>query len=190
MPLLASASEVEEPIAEAIEQKVITSDHNFNFKLNALIIFFGLGDLSLEYKLTPNITLGGSLIFGGFTQKSVNQIYEFDIRTFGGNIKANYYFHGAFKDSFYISSRFGTFDFDVKLKNSTIPVSSEFDSTYIGASLGYAWHWSNINFSVGAGYNHSFEDDEALIKVDNLSGTTTVRVNYNLILDAALGITF
>ena len=120
----------------------------------------------------------------------MNKVNEFDVSALGGNIKATYHFSEALEDSFFISSRLGTFDFNVELKNSPFKVSSNFKSHYIGASLGYAWHWDYINLSVGAGYNHSFEDSEAEVNIDNISGTTTVKVNYNLILDASIGITF
>lgn len=188
-PLTSFSSEIDEPKAEVISEESI-SDHNFNFKVNVLGIVFCLGDVSLEYKLNPNFTISGSLLFGKFTQKSSNEIYEFDIKTFGGNMKGTYYLSEAFKDSFFISAAAGTLDVDVKLKNSNIPVSSEFSSAYIGANLGYTWHWENLNIGLGAGYNHSFEDDEAKIKIDNIVGTTTVQVHYNLILEASLGITF
>ena len=189
LPITGFSSEADLPKTEVISEESI-SDHNFNFKVNVLGIAFGLGDVSLEYKLNPNFTITGSLLFGQFTQKSNNKTYEFDIKTFGGNVKGTYYFSKTFKDSFYLSASAGTLDVDVKLKNSNIPVSSDFSSAYIGANLGYAWHWKHLNIGIGAGYNHSFEDDEAKIKIDNIVGTTTVQVHYNLILEAALGVTF
>ncbi len=162
--------------------------NNHNFKINSVGLFINLGDISYEYRLSQHLTFGGSVLVGKFETKS--GIYDFDIKTSGGNLKANWYYNDALSDSFYTSLYGGVLSFNVELKNSSTDANLSFSTPYIGAMTGYTWFWDHFNFSFGLGYNHAFEDDEAEIKVDGVSGTTTVRVHTKLALEVAFGWSF
>ncbi len=172
------------------ESSDLNLNKKFNLKTNVANIAFGIYNLSLEYKLSPNISMSAMGIVGSFEQKSNDKTYTFEVETLGGNLMLNYHLNEVYTNSFYASAFAGYLSIDVELKDFVIPASASIDTPYVGAEIGYVHYFRRFNITLGAGGSKTFKDEETEIQIGNFSGKAKVQVHLNYHLNASLGYVF
>ena len=163
-----------------------------NFRFNPIVVLLGGLSASLDFRISPQWTLGPELGFINYKLTSNNGPTEdTSLRSFSLGARANWFKSGTFTDSLYISPFLTYAIARAKLSDNGNSFSNTADGVFAGAMAGYAWFWESFNVMLGGGLtlpiNHS------KVEVENTTGTKTdayINGSGLIVFECSLGWTY
>jgi hypothetical protein len=175
------------PIKAKIKKKK-KKKKKFDIRFSPLVLAIGAIDTEFNYKVAKKVTVGPMLRY--FNAKDIlGSGIDLGLSDFG--VRSYFNFNGAFKDGFYVSAfiRYAI----ISLK--TADAEADLTKINMGASLGYLWQWSYVNFAIGVGYQANFNEELTLKTRGGGGEKETIKpedsdITKGLVLDFALGVSF
>lgn len=160
-------------------------EKKFDIRFSQLVLAIGAIDAELNYKVTKKVTVGPMLKYFN-AEDILGSGFDLNVSDFG--VRSYFNFNGAFKDGFYAS----TFIRYAIISIKTADAEANLTHINMGASLGYLWQWSYINFAMGVGYQANV-NEEMTLKAGGEEGAIKPEdsnITKGLALDFALGVSF
>lgn len=168
-----------------------SSGDSMNFRFNPIGLLIGAVDVSLDFVVTDEWTLGPQFSYVDFSLNSSSGFTnKVEVSGIGGGLRGNWFYNGVFTDGFYVGPGLTYTNVSAKVSNATESAEGSVSSVVASALFGYGWFWDSFNILLGGGFATILSNPK--VKVVESNGTTTEYEarKGGLALEFSLGFTF
>lgn len=167
------------------------ADDNSNFRFGPILLIVGLVDVSMDFAVAPNWTVGPTLKYWHFNLSSDASLStDYTIDAIAGGVRANWFNNGIYTDGLYVGPSVSLTSIKIKSSDSTGTSTSSGTVPVLQTVVGYAWFWESFNMMLGGGLSVPVGSDT--LKIRSSTGEEEVKFSRtgSLALEYTLGWTF
>lgn len=163
---------------------------DMNFRFSPLGVLVGAINVSLDYQISPNWTLGPQLVYWNIDVDREGVLTEdISIKAIGGGVRGNWFKNGTYTEGLYVGPALDYVSVEASSSDAFGTVEGDVSTLVASGIVGYGWFWESFNILLGGGL--SIPLGEAEVTVRDSSGTETKsNVGSGLAAEFSLGWTF